>query len=89
MSITKERKMELINQFGGIESNSGSIEAQIALLTERIRNITEHLKKNKKDFSGERGLTKMVAQRRKLAKYLIKQDPGKYEKLRTELGLRK
>lgn len=89
MSITKERKKELIKQFGKSEENSGSVEAQIALLTERIRNITEHLKNNKKDFSGERGLVLMVAQRRKLTKYLVKYNPGKYEKLRTDLGLRK
>ena len=89
MSITKERKMELIKQFGKSEDNSGSVEAQIALLTERIRNITEHLKNNKKDFSGERGLVLMVAQRGKLTKYLVKHNPEKYEKLRTDLGLRK
>ena len=89
MSITKERKSELIKQYGKTEENSGSVEAQIALLTERIRNITEHLKNNKKDYSGERGLILMVSQRRKLTKYLVKHNPDKYEKLRTDLGLRK
>ena len=89
MSITKERTKELILKFGQSDSNTGSTEAQIAILTERIRNITKHLQENKKDYSGQRGLIKMVSQRRKLTKYLIRHNPGKYEELRSELGLRK
>ena len=89
MSITKERTKEFILKFGQSDSNTGSTEAQIAILTERIRNITKHLKENKKDYSGQRGLIKMVSLRRKLTKYLQRNTPEKYDELRSELGLRK
>ena len=87
MSITKERKNEIINKYGDSKTDSGDTGVQIAILTERINNITEHLKSNKKDYSGQRGLIKLVSQRRKLSKYLTKIDPNKYEELRNKLGL--
>ena len=89
MSITKERTKELIKQFGKSENNTGSTEVQIAILTDRIRNITTHLQTNKKDYSGQRGLIKMVSQRRKLTKYMLRYTPEKYDELRIELKLRK
>ena len=89
MSITDKNTSDIVKQFGESENNTGSTEVQIALLTKRINNLTEHLKINKKDYSGQRGLIKMVSQRRKLSKYLTKTDPQKYEKIKSELGLRK
>ena len=72
MTITKERIEELTNEFGESEKNTGSTKTQIAILTERISNITSHLKNNKKDHSGRRGLVILVAKRRKLLNYLRK-----------------
>tara|TARA_Y100001968_G_scaffold216791_1_gene199522 strand:+ start:156 stop:425 length:270 start_codon:yes stop_codon:yes gene_type:complete len=89
MSIIEKTTDEIVKQFSENESNTGSTAVQIALLTKKINNLTEHLKINKKDFSGQRGLLKMVSQRRKLSKYLIKIDPAQYEKIKSELGLRK
>ena len=89
MSIAEKNTNEIVSQFGESENNTGSTEVQIALLTKKINNLTEHLKINKKDYSGQRGLIKMVSQRRKLSKYLIKINPEKYEKIKSELGLRK
>ena len=88
-SVEENNISDLVSQFGGSDTNTGSTAVQIALLTKKINNLTEHLKINKKDYSGQRGLIKMVSQRRKLSKYLIKLDPVKYEKVRAELGLRK
>ena len=84
-----ENKNEIVKKFGSNESDSGSTAVQIALITKKINNLTEHLKVNKKDYSGQRGLIKMVSQRRKLSKYLVKTNPDQYEKLKSELGLRK
>ena len=84
-----ENKNEIVKKFGSNESDSGSTAVQIALITKKINNLTEHLKANKKDYSGQRGLIKMVSQRRKLSKYLVKTNPDQYEKLKSELGLRK
>ncbi len=89
MSIVEKNKNEIVKQFGDNENDTGSTEVQIALLTKKINNLTEHLKNNKKDYSGQRGLIKMVSHRRKLSKYLVKIDPKKYEKIKSELGLRK
>ena len=89
MSILEKDNNEIVKQFGNDESNTGTTEVQIALLTKKINNLTEHLKINKKDYSGQRGLIKMVSQRRKLSKYLTKTDPQKYEKIKSDLGLRK
>ena len=87
-TITKEITEELTKKFGGSEKDTGNAKVQVALLTHRIRELTEHTKVNKKDFSGRLGLTKMVSQRRKLLKYLIRTDLETYRALIKELGLR-
>ena len=87
--ITKERKQELINKFGRTANDTGSPEVQIALLTERINELTEHLKANKNDHHSRRGLLKMVGQRRGLLAYLKKIDIERYRTLVEGLGLRK
>jgi len=89
MSITKTRKKELIEKFKEHKTDTGSASVQIAILTERIKNLTEHLKKHKKDFHSRRGLLFLVGRRRRLLNYLKRTDPKKYEKLIKELGLRK
>lgn len=87
--ISKERKQEIIKAYGRTPNDTGSPEVQIALLTERINELTEHLKVNKKDHHSRRGLLKMVGQRRGLLEYLIKTDIEKYRNLIERLGLRK
>ena len=87
--ITVEKSKELSKKFGGAEKNSGSVEVQVAILTERIKNLTPHFEKNKKDHSGMRGLMKMIGQRRSLLKYLSAKDEARYSKLIKELDLRK
>ena len=87
--ITKERKLELINKFGRTANDTGSPEVQIALLTERINELTEHLKANKNDHNSRRGLLKMVGQRRGLLAYLKKIDIERYRAIVEGLGLRK
>jgi small subunit ribosomal protein S15 len=89
MSITKERKAELISQFRRAESDSGSPEVQIALLTARINELTEHMRAHKKDFSSRRGLLKLVSQRSDLLKYLRETDRERYLAVIGKLGLRK
>ncbi len=89
MSITAEKKQELIKQFGAKEGDTGSPEVQVAILSERIRNLTEHLKTHKKDFHSRRGLLMMVGQRRRLLDYVKKKEAARYEKLVKELGLRR
>ncbi len=86
---TKERKAEIIKEFGKSEGDTGSPEVQVALLTERIRDLTEHLKVNQKDHHSRRGLLKMVGQRRNLLEYLKKNDIERYRVLINRLGLRK
>lgn len=86
---TKERKAEIIKEFGKSEGDTGSPEVQVALLTERIRDLTEHLKVNQKDHHSRRGLLKMVGQRRNLLEYLKKNDIERYRLLINRLGLRK
>lgn len=87
--ISKERKQEIIKAYGRTPNDTGSPEVQIALLTERINELTEHLKVNKKDHHSRRGLLKMVGQRRGLLEYLVKTDIEKYRDLIERLGLRK
>ena len=87
--MTKERKLEIINQYKRDEKDTGSSEVQIALLTERINELTEHLKVHKKDNHSRRGLLKMVGKRRNLLNYLAKKDEAKYKALVEKLGLRK
>ena len=87
--LTIEKKADIFTSFGAKATNTGSIEGQIALLTERINHISDHLKSNKKDFSSQRGLMKMVGQRKRLLTYLSKHDLTGYRALIEKLGLRK
>jgi small subunit ribosomal protein S15 len=89
MPLTKEKNAKIFAEFGGKESNTGSIEGQIALLTERISQISGHLQKNKKDFSTHRGLMQLVGRRKSLLNYLQKQNLTGYRQLIEKLGLRK
>jgi len=89
MTTQAEKKADLIEKFGGSKTNSGSTEAQIAIFTERINHISGHLKTNKKDYSAELSLVKLVGKRRSLLNYLAKKDIFKYRDLIKELGLRK
>ena len=89
MSVTKERTMELTKEFGKNENDFGSTEAQIAIFTERIRNITNHLKQNKKDHSGRRGLVILVSKRRRLLDYLRKTNFDSYKNILEQLKIRK
>ena len=87
--ITSEKKQEIINTYKRDEKDTGSPEVQIALLTERINELTEHLKVHKKDNHSRRGLLKMVGKRRNLLNYLAKKDEEAYKDLVKKLGLRK
>lgn len=87
--ITAERSKEITTKFGGNDKNSGSTEVQVAILTERIKNLTPHFEANKKDHSGMRGLMRMIGKRRSLLKHLALKDETRYNKLIQELGLRK
>ncbi len=89
MSITKERVGELVKEFGDDDKDTGSPEVQIAIITNKIRNITEHLKVNKKDNSGRRGLILLVSQRRKLLNYVKKSGVGRYKTIIEKLNIRK
>ncbi len=89
MSITAERKQELIEQFAQKKSDTGSPEVQIAILSERIKNLTDHLADHKKDFHSRRGLLVMVGQRRRLLDYLKGKNAERYESLIQRLGLRR
>lgn len=87
--MTKERKQEIINTFKRDENDTGSSEVQIALLTERINELTEHLKIHKKDNHSRRGLFKMIGKRRNLLNYLAKKDLPRYREIVKQLNLRK
>ena len=87
--LTTEKKATIFANFGGNAANTGSIEGQVALLTERINHISNHLKTNKKDFSSQRGLMMMVGQRKRLLTYLSKHNLTGYRALIEKLGLRK
>lgn len=89
MSITPERKAELIQKFAAKDGDTGSPEVQVAILTERITNLTEHFKDHKKDNHSRRGLLKLVSKRRSLLDYLKRKDEGRYQKLIAELGIRR
>lgn len=89
MSITAERKTELVQEFARSEGDTGSPEVQVAILTERIRNLTEHMRVHKHDFHSRRGLLVMVGQRRRLLDYLKKKEQGRYDSLIQQLGLRR
>lgn len=88
LSITKERTAELVAEFGKGEGDSGSAEVQIAILSERIRNLTEHLKVHKKDNHSRRGLMKLIGRRRGLLKYIKKRNIEEYRALIKKLGIR-
>jgi len=89
MSITTERKAELIKEYGTKEGDTGSPEVQVAILTERIANLTEHLKEHKKDFHSRRGLLMLVGQRRRLLDYTKKKEVARYQSIISRLGLRR
>jgi small subunit ribosomal protein S15 len=89
MSITAERKQGLIEQFAVKEGDTGSPEVQVAILSERIKNLTDHLADHKKDFHSRRGLLVMVGQRRRLLDYLKRKNAERYEYLIQRLGLRR
>ena len=89
MSITDERKAILIKEFSKKEGDTGSPEVQVAIITERILNLTDHLKTHKKDFHSRRGLLVMVGQRRRLLDYLKRKKTSRYEDLIKRLGLRR
>jgi small subunit ribosomal protein S15 len=89
MSITAERKAALIKEFATVEGDTGSPEVQVAILTERINNLTEHFKGHKKDNHSRRGLLKMVSSRRSLLDYVKKKDVERYTKLIGALGIRR
>ncbi|ASY64992.1 SSU ribosomal protein S15p (S13e) [Sinorhizobium sojae CCBAU 05684] len=89
MSITAERKAQLIKEFATAEGDTGSPEVQVAILTERISNLTEHFKDHKKDNHSRRGLLALVSSRRSLLDYLKKKDEARYSKLIGALGIRR
>jgi small subunit ribosomal protein S15 len=87
--LTKTEKAEIVKKFGGSEKNSGSAEVQVALLTGRIANLTKHFADHKLDHHSKRGLMKLIGQRRRLLRYVNKNNPDAYKNLIKELGLRK
>ncbi len=89
MPLTKEKKASVLSTYAGAATNTGSIEGQIALVTERISQISGHLQQNKKDFSTHRGLMKMVGKRKSLLNYLQKHNLTGYRQLIEKLGIRK
>jgi small subunit ribosomal protein S15 len=89
MSITAERKHALIGEYGNKSGDTGSPEVQVAILTERISNLTEHFKTHKKDNHSRRGLLKLVSQRRQLLDYLKSRDVTRYQTLIQRLGIRR
>lgn len=89
MQLSAEKKKEYFKKYGKTETNTGSSEAQIAMFTERINSLTEHLKVKKKDFSTQRSLIKLVGKRRSLLDYLQKTEINRYRTIIAELGIRK
>ncbi|MCH8917105.1 MAG: 30S ribosomal protein S15 [Alphaproteobacteria bacterium] len=89
MSITPEKKQELVGEYATGANDTGSPEVQVAILSERIVNLTEHLKTHKHDFHSRRGLIMMVGKRRRLLDYLKRKNEGRYQKLIQRLGLRR
>jgi len=89
MSITAERKQALMKEFATAEGDTGSPEVQVALLSERIKNLTDHLQSHEKDFHSRRGLLVMVGQRRRLLDYLKRKNETRYKELIERLGLRR
>jgi len=89
MALSTQEKAGIIKEFGSAENDTGSPEVQIALLTKRILNLTEHFKEHKKDHHSRRGLLQLVSQRRKMQAYLKRTEPERYQALIQRLGLRK
>ena len=89
MSITAEEKARVIKEYGTKDGDTGSPEVQVAILTERIKNLTEHMKEHKHDFHSRRGLLIMVGQRRRLLDYVKRKEEGRYQSLIERLGLRR
>lgn len=89
MHLTTEQRAEIVSKFRTHESDTGSPEVQVALLTNRINHLTEHFRTHKKDFAGRRGLLALVSQRRRLLDYLKVKNEGRYQKLIGELSLRR
>jgi len=89
MALTKAQKQELVKKYAKAEGDTGSAEVQIAILTEEIKELTEHLKEHKHDFHSRRGLLKKVGHRRSLLKYLMNKDVTRYREIVKKLGLRK
>lgn len=87
--MDKEKKAEIISNYQNKDGDTGSTEVQVALLTDRIKQLTNHMTANKHDFHSQRGLLKLVGQRRRLLNYLNREDVSKYNKLIKRLGLRK
>jgi len=89
MAIAQDRKNEIVKEYARSDGDNGSVEVQVALLSEHVRSLTEHLKVHKKDFGTRRGLLSMVGQRSRLLRYLRKKSPERYTELIGRLGLRK
>jgi small subunit ribosomal protein S15 len=89
MAVTKEDKTQLISDYRRSDSDTGSAEVQVAVLTRRIAELTEHLKTHKKDHHSRRGLLQMVGRRRRMLDYLRREDVGRYRELISRLGLRR
>ncbi|MFN2115792.1 MAG: 30S ribosomal protein S15 [Anaerolineae bacterium] len=88
MALSKEQTESIVTQYGRQENDTGSSEVQIALLTERIRQLTEHMKTHKHDHHSRRGLLKLVGRRRRLMRYLAREDSASYRQLIQDLGIR-
>ncbi len=89
MTVAQASKKKIVEEFGRHESDTGSAEVQVAILTERINQLADHLKNHKKDFSSRRGLLKLVGKRSALLKYLIRSNVTRYRQVKAKLGLRK
>ena len=89
MALTQAKKQELIGEYQVHETDTGSADLQVAMLTERINQLTQHLKSNKKDHSSRRGLLKMIGRRKRLLSYIQNKDAERYQKLIARLGIRR
>ena len=89
MALTQKRKQELMSEYQVHETDTGSADLQVAMLTDRINQLTQHLKNNDKDHSSRRGLLKMIGRRRRLLSYINKQDSERYRQLIARLGIRR
>ncbi|WP_071516929.1 30S ribosomal protein S15 [Geitlerinema sp. PCC 9228] len=88
MTLTKERKQEIISEFQVHETDTGSSDLQVAVLTARIERLSQHMQQHKKDYASRRGLMKLIGQRKRLLKYIRRQDPQHYQQLIQRLGIR-